>query len=100
MALAFLWAFRWCFFFLVLESDIVAGVFFVTAGFAGAGFGAGLFLFCAANAVVPARAKANTALIRILFIFVLRRFFLAADSMDYGEEPFSSGQGVKYGLQG
>ena len=49
------------------EFDVIA-VFF---GFAG-GFA---FLFCAANALVPARANANTALIRILFIIVLRRIF-------------------------
>jgi hypothetical protein len=62
-----------------------AGVFIVaSAGAAAAGFAAGFFatfLFCAANALVPARARAKTALIRILFIIVLRRFFLATDSM-------------------
>jgi hypothetical protein len=38
----------------------------VAAGFAG--FAAGLFLFCAANADVPASANANTTVISVFFI--------------------------------
>jgi hypothetical protein len=50
------------------------------------------FLFCAANADVPARAKAKTALIRIRFIIVLREKFLAADSIGMSLILLSSGQ--------
>jgi hypothetical protein len=52
----------------------------VAAGFEAAGFVFPAFLFCDANAVVPASANAKTALISILFIIVLRRFFLAVNS--------------------
>jgi hypothetical protein len=55
-------------------------MFPVGAGFDAAGFVFPAFLFCVANADVPARANANTTVIRILFIIVLRRFFLAVNS--------------------
>lgn len=69
--------FLWCRF---LEPPFFAPMFpvAVAAGFA-AGFLPPAFLFCAANADVPARANAKTTLIRILFIIVLRRIFLATD---------------------
>src|SRR6185295_6346472 len=64
------------------------------AAAAGAALAAGFFafLFCAANADVPARAKVKTAVIRIRFIIVLREKFLAADSIGISLILLSSGQ--------
>jgi len=64
---AFLTAFfLWCRFlcFVVLLAFMVP----VEGVAAAAGFGAGLFLFCAANADVPARAIVKTRVIRVFFI--------------------------------
>jgi hypothetical protein len=74
-AFAFAFLFRLAFglAFIVPVFDAIAVLLVLAAGFLAA------FLFCAANALVPARARANTTLIRILFIIVLRRSFLAAD---------------------
>ena len=41
-----------------------------------------VFLFCAANADVPASASAKAPLIRILFIILLRWIFLTTDSIN------------------
>ena len=85
--LLFLWRFL-CFLAAAFIVPVLGAA--AAAGFA-AGF-LGAFLFCAANADVPARAKAKTALIRIRFIIVLREKFLAADSIGISLILLSSGQ--------
>jgi len=73
LPLPFLW--RLVFPFVPPVFDAIAVLVVLVA----AGFFPPAFLFCAANTDVPARANTITALIRILFIIVLRRIFLAAN---------------------